>query len=152
MPVSGRGEPEHALERKVVGRRVEQIPPADHMCDALVRVVDYDREVVGDQPVAAGDYKGLARRGRTPDKFGGWTAEVRQADWGHRAEKRTWLYIVGTGPDDLPEIPAPRQHTAVVVRMPECKTVEIMSKSEREHTPLAFAEWLVAVARKVHNT
>ncbi len=91
---------------------------------------------------------GLPQRGRTPDKFGGWTAEVRQVDWGHRAEKRTWLYIVGAGPDDLPAIPPPRQHTAVVVRMPECTTVEIMSKAEREHTPPEFRIWLVELARR----
>lgn len=91
---------------------------------------------------------GLPRRGRMPDRWGGWTAEVRQCDWGHRAEKRTWLYIVGAGPDDLPTMPAPRQHTAVVVRMPECRTVEIMGKAEREHTPPQLAEWLVALARR----
>ena len=90
---------------------------------------------------------GLPKRGRTPDKWGGWTAEVRQVDWGHRAEKRTWLYIVGAEPDDLLPLPAPRKHTAVVMRMPECTTVEIMSKAEREHTPPEFRTWLVAVAR-----
>lgn len=90
----------------------------------------------------------LPQRGRTPDKYGGWTAEVRQVDWGHRAEKRTWLYIVGAGPDDVPPMPAPRKHTAVVVRMPECATVEIMSKAEREHTPPEFRQWLVDLARR----
>jgi hypothetical protein len=89
---------------------------------------------------------GLPQRGRTPDKFGGWTVEIRQCDWGHRAQKRTWLYIVGAGPDDLPAMPPSRQHTAVVVRMPECRTVEIMGKAEREHTPPALAAWLVDLA------
>jgi hypothetical protein len=91
---------------------------------------------------------GLPRRGRAPDQWGGWTVEVRQCDWGHRAEKRTWLYIVGAGPDDLPPMPAPRQHSAVVVRMPECRTVKIMGKAEREHTPPAFRAWLVELARR----
>ena len=95
---------------------------------------------------------GLPRRGRTPDEFGGWTAEIRQVDWGHRAEKRTWLYIVGAGPDDLPPMPAPRRHTAVVVRMPECKTFEIMGKAEREHTPPELAHWLVELARRCNVT
>jgi hypothetical protein len=91
---------------------------------------------------------GLPPRGRMPDAFGGWTAEIRQVDWGHRAEKRTWLYIVGAGPDDLPAMPQPRQHTAVVVRMPECRTFEILGKAEREHTPPQLAEWLVDLARR----
>ncbi len=91
---------------------------------------------------------GLPRRGRMPDRFGGWTAEIKQCDWGHRAEKRTWLYIVGAHPDELPPMPSPRAHSAVVVRMPECTTVEIMGKAEREHTPLELAAWLVELARR----
>lgn len=95
---------------------------------------------------------GLPRIGRGPDRFGGWSCEVRQCDWGHRAEKRTWLYIAGAGPDDLPALPDKRQHTAVVSRMPECRTVEIMGKAEREHTPPEFARWLVEMARRCHVT
>lgn len=90
----------------------------------------------------------LPRIGRGPDRFGGWSCEVRQVDWGHRAEKRTWLYIVGAHPDDLPQIPAPREATALVVRMPECRAVELMGKAEREHTPPDFARWLVELARR----
>lgn len=91
---------------------------------------------------------GLPRRGRAPDDFGGWTTEVRQVDWGHRAEKRTWLYIVGAHPDDMPPMPPSGEATALVMRMPDCRLVEIMSKAEREHSPPAFAEWLVDLARR----
>lgn len=90
----------------------------------------------------------MPRIGRGPDRFGGWSCEVRQCDWGHRAEKRTWLYIVGCGPDDLPPIPPRREASALVVRMPECRGVEVMSKAEREHSPPAFAEWLIELARR----
>lgn len=96
---------------------------------------------------AFGHY-GLPRIGRGPDRFGGWSCEVRQVDWGHRAEKRTWLYIVGLHPDDLSELPPKREATALVVRMPECRLVELMGKAEREHTPPEFARWLVEVARR----
>ena len=91
---------------------------------------------------------GLPKIGRGPDKFGGWSCEVRQVDFGHRAEKRTWLYIVGVHPDELPPLPPRGDATALVVRMPECRAVGLIGKDEREHTPPAFAEWLVAVARR----
>lgn len=91
---------------------------------------------------------GLPRIGRGPDRFGGWSCEVRQCDWGHRAEKRTWLYIVGAHPDDLPELPPRGEATALVVSMPECRALEVMCKAEREHTPPAFAAWLIELARR----
>lgn len=94
---------------------------------------------------AFGHY-GLPRIGRAPDRFGGWSCEVRQVDFGHRAEKRTWLYVVGAYPDDVPALPQRREATALVVRMPECRGVELMGKAEREHTPPAFARWLVDLA------
>lgn len=91
---------------------------------------------------------GLPKIGRGPDRFGGWACEVRQCDWGHRAEKKTWLYLVGVTPDDLPALPPARQATALVCRMPECRAVEVLGRAEREHTPPAFAAWLVAIARR----
>ena len=84
---------------------------------------------------------GMPRIGRGRDRFGGWSCEVRQVDWGHRAEKRTWLYIVGVGPDELPQLPAGGAKPS--------GRCELMGKAEREHTPLAFAAWLVEVARRV---
>lgn len=50
-------------------------------------------------------HMGLPTPGRAPDAHGGWTAEVRQCDWGHKAEKLTWLYVVGCHPDNLPPMP-----------------------------------------------
>ena len=97
-------------------------------------------------------HHGLPMRGRAPDAFGGWTCEIRQCDWGHRAEKRTWLYVVGAHPDDLPPLPPPRQATALIVRMPECRAfVELMGKAEREHTPPELALWLVELARRTER-
>lgn len=90
----------------------------------------------------------LPRIGRGPDQYGGWSCEIRQCDWGHRAEKRTWIYIVGIHPDELPTIPPRREATALVVRMPECRSLELIGKEEREHTPPKFAFWLVEIARR----
>lgn len=40
--------------------------------------------------------------GRFPDEFGGWSFAIDQFHFGHRAEKATWLYVVGIEPDELP--------------------------------------------------
>lgn len=73
---------------------------------------------------------------RPVDEFGGYTWRVRQVDWGHRAEKDTLLYIVGT--ETLP--PMPQQLD------PSLFPVERMGKLERRLTPPPLAWWLCAIA------
>ena len=92
---------------------------------------------------------GLPSAGRPPDDFGGWTAEVRQCDWGHRAAKLTWLYIVGCHPDDLPTMPARGEPTGMIKPQRGVpRTLKIVTKAEREATPPQFAAWLVELARR----
>lgn len=92
---------------------------------------------------------GLPTPGRAPDRYGGWTAEIRQCDWGHKAEKLTWLYIVGIHPDDLPPLPARGEPIGVIKPQRGVpRTLKIVMKAEREHTPPAFAAWLVDLARR----
>lgn len=93
---------------------------------------------------------GMPTPGRAPDRFGGWTAEIRQCDWGHKAEKLTWLYIVGCHPDWLPALPARREPTGLIKsqRGVPRDGRKIVTKAEREHTPPALAEWLVELARR----
>ena len=45
----------------------------------------------------------MPRPGEPPDGWGGYTILVEQCWFGHRARKRTWLYIVGVEPQRLPE-------------------------------------------------
>lgn len=108
------------------------------------------------------DFLGLPR-GPVPDEFGGWTLTVSQRWWGHRAEKQTNLYIVGCAPSAIPEIPyvmGKASHicaggAAATAReakrrrqcAPEWRRPSI-SHAEREHTPPAFADWLVELARR----
>lgn len=74
----------------------------------------------------------------------GWTLQVEQWWWGHRAIKKTWLYIVGT--EDVPQLPevmgsAPRDSR------PGGMVQNKLSKKARRLTPQAFAEWLVNLAQ-----
>lgn len=87
--------------------------------------------------------------GRAPDRYGGWTAEIRQCDWGHKAEKLTWLYVVGCHPDQIPLLPPRSEPTGVIKPQRGVpRTLKIVTKAEREHTPPALAEWLVELARR----
>ena len=99
--------------------------------------------------------------GMMPDQFGGWTLEVFQRDWGHRADKATWIYIVGCHPRNVPAMPPPqppreswtpaRRHLVDNLADPKrprgtSGIVERMSKTQRHLTPMAFALWLVDLA------
>ncbi|HMM52763.1 MAG TPA: hypothetical protein PKD87_14270 [Burkholderiaceae bacterium] len=95
---------------------------------------------------------GLPRPFEGPDDWGGWTLPVSQFWWGHKAEKRTWLYIVGAAPDELPPIPFRMGYPTHIIgssmrRKGERGWMPGTTKAEREHTPPALAVWLVAVAR-----
>lgn len=96
---------------------------------------------------------GLPRPGEGFDKFGGWTLQVSQVDWGHKAEKRSWLYIVGVAPGEMPPSPRRRVPTHVVEpdgKHSKGKSLPRLPKSQRHVTPPAFASWLVEIARRSH--
>jgi hypothetical protein len=95
----------------------------------------------------------------TIDAAGGRCITVNQWHWGHRASKPTRLYFVGLRYDELPLQPcragAPThcitQGHGIRQGMPGF--LPRVTDAEREHTPPAFAEWLVALAArcKRHN-
>jgi len=91
----------------------------------------------------------MPQPGEPPDRFGGWSIRINQCDWGHIAQKRTWLYIVGTG--NLPPIPPPVVlDRSLYYRKPSGRwssPVERMTKSKRHLTPPRLADWLVELAR-----
>ena len=92
------------------------------------------------------------------DQFGGWTLPINQNWWGHRAEKSTWLYIVGIEPAEIPTMPLVLGDATHVIAqhrtlkdgrrlkkgMPGWRPE--VTKAEREHTPPDLAAWLVQLA------
>ena len=94
------------------------------------------------------------------DKWGGWTFECDQFHWGHLAQKRTRLYIVGAQWRELPFLPfrdgKPSHCVSSLTRkrisreerhlLPTFKPE--LGPNRRDKTPPAFAEWLVELASK----
>lgn len=90
------------------------------------------------------------------DEYGGWTLPISQNWWGHRAEKKTWLYIVGCEPNNIPTIPLALGAAPMVVangsknhlQRGEIGWRPQIPHAEREHTPINLAKWLVSLASK----
>lgn len=78
----------------------------------------------------------------------GWSCQVDQAAYGHKARKRTWLYYVGeVAPAPLDFRPA--QGVAVVAANERSRRLGIpkLPDDETHLTPPAFADVLLALAR-----
>jgi hypothetical protein len=93
------------------------------------------------------------RRGWVRGFCGGWTCQVSQAAYGHRARKLTWLYYVGdAAPPSLDwSVPANSAWTSWgdFDRYPD---VERLSKREASRTPLPFRDLLISIARSARVT
>lgn len=83
---------------------------------------------------------GGLRPGQARDAFGGWVMPVSQQDFGHVAPKKTWLYVVGLPPAQLPSF-GMRLGVAP-------GRIANMSKAGRERTPEPFARWLIDIAAR----
>jgi hypothetical protein len=97
-----------------------------------------------------------------PDAFGGYTLEVAQVEYGHVARKRTWLYIVGVSAERARAILQPpfpgrepthwcsgRRGTSSRGTATVPPGIKVCSAQQRNRTPPAFADALVALARAV---
>jgi hypothetical protein len=89
------------------------------------------------------------------DEHGGFLLPIDQYWFGHRAEKKTYLYIVGLRPAEVPVFPMVMGRASHVVTQPGRRKGGVrkkkgdfgwrpeISKAEREHTPEVLAKWLV---------
>ena len=94
------------------------------------------------------------------DEFGGWTLVIHQSDFGHRAQKKTRLYIVGCKPSDVPLMPITLGIPTHVISQNRTLPGGVrlrkgmrgwrpdVSEAEQEHTPEALALWLVDLAQR----
>jgi hypothetical protein len=82
------------------------------------------------------EYAQLPRAGEPADIYGGFTILLEQGWFGHPAPKPTYLYCVGLDKSRLPVMP-------VQLHRAEGRTLNL-SVADREKTPFAFAQWLVA--------
>lgn len=88
------------------------------------------------------------------DAFGGFTLGITQHWFGHRAEKATFLYIVGIKPQELPDYPMVLGDSERVVSSSRFRKGEQGFRSrittpEREKTPEPLARWLVDLCNKI---
>jgi hypothetical protein len=95
---------------------------------------------------------GLPEPGQGQDNHGGWTLMVDQHWWGHRARKRTRLYICGCPPSEIPEYPMVLGEATHTVGLWSGRNRETcrpsIGKKEFEASSPRFAEWLVALAAR----
>lgn len=90
----------------------------------------------------------LPRPGQS-DEHGGYTLDVHQLWWGHRADKRTWLYVCGVDPSDIPKAPIYYGEATHTIGSNRAMTDKpSLQKKLREATPSEFALWLCQLARK----
>jgi len=98
------------------------------------------------------DAAGLPRPGEH-DAYG-FSIVVDQCAWGHVARKTTWLYFVRVDKnlvDRTCRFGGTPTHwcsgSRTAPRGPVPPGIKVCSKAQRNRTPLAFAEWLIEMAR-----
>lgn len=93
------------------------------------------------------------------DGWGGWTLPIAQQWFGHKAEKLTFIYVVGVSPQDVPPVPLVLGRASHVIagsgrfsdgrrrKKGDVGWRPEVTPAEREHTPKPLAIWLCDVAR-----
>lgn len=142
--------------------RVRRVKGDDQGCfDAALRSVRLYGGIL-EHPAASSAWEafGLNRPPRVggwvkADFEGGWTCCVDQGNYGHRAQKATWLYAVG-----VPLVPLRWGKSSAVIRLDDgyhsaeerrraqrTGVCQRLSHRQRTETPVPFRELLLGIAR-----
>jgi hypothetical protein len=141
--------------------RVRRVKGDDNGCfaAALAAVRQYGGVLEHPAASAAWDAFGLAKPPRAggwinADFEGGWTCCVDQENYGHRAQKATWLYAVGT---PLPSLKWGKGSSRIRLdygfhsaeerrRMTRTGICQRLSRRQRLETPIPFRNLLLEIA------
>lgn len=87
--------------------------------------------------------------GKDSDEYGGFSICVNQSWFGHKAQKKTLLYIVGVKRKDIPPYPITFDAVQYTISTSKAKNrvKKEAPKKDREATPLQFAKWLIELAK-----
>lgn len=93
--------------------------------------------------------------GWTKTMCGGWTCEVEQRHYGHKARKATWLYAHGMLPPPLKWGKGPAPEAWISSDRPRAelaaRRIAQLQRKESRATPPAFRDLLLSIARQAHN-
>ena len=87
--------------------------------------------------------------GNETDEWGGYTISINQHWFGHRAEKRTFLYICGIERKKLPKMPL--NFNAIEYTISTSGNKKEVTKYERSATPIQLAKWLIETANRIET-
>lgn len=89
------------------------------------------------------------------DNHGGFSILINQSWWGHKAEKKTLLYIKGCKPTEIPTIPISFSAVEYVIgacgKTPKWRRRPEVPKDDREHTPPDLAKWLIELVEIINH-
>lgn len=81
---------------------------------------------------------------------GGWVCEVWQSAYGHKANKATWLYCVGSPQPALWSRVRGTHQVGFHDQRGKEKNKPTLSKKDANATPLDFAKYLISIAQECH--